>query len=62
MKQNPEMQVRQEKFQKWRWHCQTEKMECEPQPWAGSKFDLCQQVKQRIIQVCFVLAFVIARA
>lgn len=56
------MQVRQEKFQKWRWHCQTEKMECEPQPWVGFKFDLCQQVKQRIIQVCFVLAFVIARA
>lgn len=61
MKQNPDMEVRQEKFQKWRWHCQTEKMESEHQPWAGFKLDLCQQVKQRI-QVCFVLAFVIAKA
>ena len=55
------MEVRQEKFQKWRWHCQTEKMESEHQPWAGFKLDLCQQVKQRL-QVCFVLAFVIAKA
>ena len=64
MKQNPEMEVRKEKFQNWRWHCLTEKMESEHQPWARFKLGLCQQVKQRIMQVCFCffLAFVIAKA